>query len=343
MTSIQPYLDVPQFIVEGLGNGSMFRTGGVIQNSANGQIIAWLRENGASVGIPAPLLQSQSGAAGVFGNVMGIVGGVTLLNLAISGAAIVLLNKRLEKALDEIVREFWRDRMAKHDAALRQFFNAVHVTRAENRQQLLLESLTGLTETEMTVVSRIKELQRRGLFAKAMTERQMREAYYFHLMCMNVYKMIALCFFELGELEMACASLEEAVERHERNVRDFVSRSKVPDSISQNLIRELEGNNHSLKQISDFSLMQRDFDNFSSSDHGSTVAISLVYGIVESFDRLRGMSMALAALDITYFDWERFEAAKHDGYLTFIDMDRVSRWQKLRGLGRRAKRAKNRR
>ena len=322
----------------------MFRTGGVIQNSANGQIIAWLRENGASVGVPEPLLQVHSGATGMFGNALGIVGGVTLLNLAMSGAAVFLLEKRITNYVAQVVRqELWRDRRAKLDAAHQYLFDSYRVRSAEEKRHLLRDARRELTVAEKTIDDQISELQRGGWLSRGMSEQKAKEAYCFHLTVMNVYKMITLCYLELGDPELASEKLEEAVTKHENNVCDYVLKCGIPDTISKSLLLELKDRDGPVKRGADQPSTSRDIDSYTLSDTVNREALANVFGVLESFDRLRGMSKALTALGMVYFDWESFEAAKHDGYLTFVDIDRVSRLQKLRGLGRRAKRARNRR
>ena len=344
MTSIQPYLNVPKFIVEGLQNGSMFRTGGVIQESGSGQIIAWLRENGTAVGLPESLLPVNSGLTGAFGNALGIVGGVTLLNLAISGAAVLFLEKRIRDNLAQVVeQEFWRDRNARLDAARQHFINAYRVRSVEDKRHLLRDARSGLTVAEATIVDRIRQLQKKGWLSSGMSDQKAKEAYCFHLMVMNVYKMIALCYLELGELEVASANLEEAVARHERNVHEFVQNCPIPNSISQSLLSGLQNNSRRVRRNDDELSSPRDIDSYLSGDKINKEALSNAFGVLESFDRLRGVSKGLDALGMVYFDWESFAAAQHDGYVTFVDMDQVPRWTKMRGLGRRAKRDKKRR
>ncbi len=115
MATIQPYLNVPKFIVEGFQNGSMFRTGGVIQESGSGQIVAWLREAGDLDGSQA-FAESLFGMAGTGSRATGFMFGATAMFLPF--ALSVYHTRQSEKHVFDRVakvveREFWSDRMAK--------------------------------------------------------------------------------------------------------------------------------------------------------------------------------------------------------------------------------------
>jgi hypothetical protein len=133
MAFLNVLFEVPAFVREGLGGGSMIRRGGVIQwaaGSRKGEVVAWLRE---SQGLREHLRGSVSlpqGAAAQYAQLgigMTTVIGVQIFTLAVVAIGFAIINqklKALDRKLDVVLSELrhlseevaWLDR--RNDLAL---------------------------------------------------------------------------------------------------------------------------------------------------------------------------------------------------------------------------------
>ncbi len=346
MTSIQPYLDVPKFIVEGLGNGSMFRTGGVIQETASGQIVAWLRETGDSDRGQA-VTQSLFGTAGVDAGAMGFMFGsaTMLLPIALNAHHTRRSEKRIVDKLTKVIeREFWLDRMAKYNAAREDFNKAYHVTNTDEKRHKLRTSRDRLSEVKWPIYSELDRLQD----CSGLSDEDGEKAYYLHLLAMNLHGMITTCYLELDEPDVAKMTLNDAIKHHYPYVRTFVRKRIGLDSLSHQSVwqrpdREAIFNRYSsvssfthyiklidwlggsgyqtipkpvssrmgsfLRNTTD-SLAESRFENFITAVGFQSVILPQSYAMIENLDRLRGVALKLsftAAPGRTFFLWEEYE------------------------------------
>ncbi|WP_313651306.1 hypothetical protein [Pseudomonas soli] len=93
MIDLNVVFQVPDFIAEGLQNGTLERVGGVIRNSLSKKVVAWLKE-GQAVQLESPsneLLQQMQSLA-MSSN---IALGLQVANLAVSVAGFALLYRKL--------------------------------------------------------------------------------------------------------------------------------------------------------------------------------------------------------------------------------------------------------
>ena len=369
MATIHPFLTVPNFIADGLANGSMFRTGGVIQNSSNGQIVAWLRDADALIDFEDISLLSVMDAQGKsFGAASTFVKAAPfLMTFALTHIAIRDSERRIVDDLSaKIKREFWLDRMGRLDAARQQFDFAYGDCSAEEKQRLLREASVKLAELKRPIHSEIESLQSCTSLSQADGE----QAFCLHLLAMYIYRMDTFCYLELDEPEKARSILEESLRQHEANLRMFVRKRIRLDTRAQKtiwkhhdcakilakyarmttfegyktLIEWLGGHGYSRnkKQTSNrLSKLWRDtstalaiseFDQFICARSVNDVILPQAFGLIENFNRLRGLALYLsftAAPGRTYFQWETYEQSKFDGdvgLVTFVDMDALSRW-----------------
>lgn len=168
---LEVLLRFPPKIIAGLLSGELRLWGGVVRNAANGQIVALLQEGGSIAsnsnlggGLLKTLLDASSGglASTVTGAVnaavtahshflimqqlhgltalVGIVGGIGVLNLAVSVISTGILLKRLadlERAIEglyeHVSKEFSQDRQVKMEAAIHAATDALNMDDPYNR------------------------------------------------------------------------------------------------------------------------------------------------------------------------------------------------------------------
>ena len=377
MASIHPYLNVPDFIINGLNDGSMFRTGGVIQETASGQIVAWLREAGDPDRSQAAA-HSIFGTAGVNAGAMGFMFGsaTMLLPIALNAHLTRRSEARIVDKLTEIIeRQFWLDRMAKYNAAREDFNKAYHVANIDEKHHKLRTARDRLAEVKWPIYSELDRLQD----CSALSDQDGGIAYYLHLLAMNLHGMVTTCYLELDEPEVAKMTLNDAIEQHHPYVRTYVRKRIGLDSLSHmavwqrpdrqaifnrysnvssftqyiKLIDWLGGSGYQtipkpvssrmgsfLRNTTD-SFAESRFENFITGIAFQSVILPQAYTVIENLNRLRGLSLKLAftaAPGRTFFLWEEYEskaATGHDGIVTFVDEDKLSRWQQLRAKLRR--------
>ena len=168
---LEVILRFPPKIIAGLLSGELRLWGGVVRNAANGQIVALLKEGGSIAGnsnlgggLLKTLLDASTGglSTAVTGAVnaavtahshflimqqlhglttlVGIVGGIGVLNLAVSVISTGILLKRLadlEKAIEglyeHVSKEFSQDRHVKMEAAIQAATDALNMNDPYNR------------------------------------------------------------------------------------------------------------------------------------------------------------------------------------------------------------------
>lgn len=97
MTSINVLFELPQYIINGLANGTYERVGGVIRKATGKKtVVAWLTEMSGSVGE-----KSNTSFSSVFTNER-LMMGMQAANLAVSVAGFAIMNYKLGKIEDAV-------------------------------------------------------------------------------------------------------------------------------------------------------------------------------------------------------------------------------------------------
>lgn len=102
---IEVLFDIPKCVKDGLVSGTMVRTGGVIQNKENGQVVCWLREIGEKVGDPNPVNSTipADALAGELACGFGLVIAVQLACTYYLAQKIEHLEEKIDKLHNEII------------------------------------------------------------------------------------------------------------------------------------------------------------------------------------------------------------------------------------------------
>ena len=197
MLPLEVVFDVPPAIVRGLATGALERVGGVIRETGSKQVVMWLRE-GAQIannsnlagGVLKSLLNVGSGglASVAFGaldaavsasrhneiiqqfgaltNLVTMVGGLGVLNLATTVISTGLILKRLndlEQAIRDldiaIAKQFAQNRQAKMDAAIQAAEDALSMDSPSNRKARADSALDKLYEARQQIWLEIDTLQ----------------------------------------------------------------------------------------------------------------------------------------------------------------------------------------
>lgn len=100
MTSLDVTFDVPQWILDGLMNGSMERVGGVVRTTGGKEVVMWLRETGRVLQDDTPDVLSQLSSVVTNQNIMI---GLQAANLVVSAAGFVVMYYKLDKIEKQLV------------------------------------------------------------------------------------------------------------------------------------------------------------------------------------------------------------------------------------------------
>jgi hypothetical protein len=183
MTSLHVQFDIPDWVIEGLQDGSLERIGGVVREKASKAVRLWLSETGDfSWEKAASALPQEIAELGV-GGVAGVALQTTNLAVSVVGLSLILNRiSRLETRLsqmdgtinrigDDVQRLGQRQllhALATLKAALKRVENARLVARDSTRTQLLTDSLARLQEGTAYFMEVLRALDRDGeLFPRA--------------------------------------------------------------------------------------------------------------------------------------------------------------------------------
>ncbi len=212
---IRVELDIPDDIVNGLTNGTLERVGGVIRNSGNKRIVAWLREGGnmsRSTSSNLQLLPSLLQVAGMNARTVAVVvGAVTvagpLLDVAITTYTIHHLTRRIE-ALKKEIEEIC-DRIDRHFAKAE---SAALQTALQIANELLdTEDSGSRREKANDVIARLVNAEKLLLMDldDALNGNKLRKAGVLIDTVTSVNMLAARCSFDVGEENIATSRLDK--------------------------------------------------------------------------------------------------------------------------------------
>ncbi len=250
-------LEVPLVIAKGLASGQLERVGGVVRDIASKHVVMWLREGGQidsntdlAGGLLKTVLQASSGgmASTLTGavnlaatarshymimqelraltNLVGIVGGIGVLNLAATAISTAILLKRLsdlERAIeglhDHVSREFSQDRQVKLESAIHAATDALSMDSPHNRKLQANSAIDKLYAARQHIWREVDTLKGSS-----------RDAAYNQLMQNNILQAMQLdslrsrCLLEINELSRAKAYLAENLADYRETSRLLVHR-----------------------------------------------------------------------------------------------------------------------
>lgn len=170
MPALEVLFDVPDKIAAGLKAGQLERIGGVIVNSENKQVVAWLRDGVLKQDQPFPqalasALSISRGQAQLMTQLAALMGAGQLINLAVTAASFHAVMQRLDRMSEQIYQlgeavraEFKRDREIQFRSALQSARDAYETTNIENRQLALRDALKGLNEARDNFLHDFRDL-----------------------------------------------------------------------------------------------------------------------------------------------------------------------------------------
>jgi hypothetical protein len=358
---IEVLFEIPTAIQSGLANGTLERIGGVIRDTNNKQIVAWLREGGKissnpniSQGLMGTLLQyGGKSSTAILGST------ASVLNVAMAGyysykiiEQLLSLHQELEKIHERIAQEFSRDRLVQLETALemaRDAMEADNETYADNAISHLLEARNHLL------------YDFKAHRTNANTADQLRQAQYDLIQAMLVDTMRIRCYLMTDE-RFALTRLKECIDDFALLVKDFIPQwlgdhpalyfhQDVTDADLRRFIdieARLRGQDDVLMEL--IQAYRQDFwkpevirplqdplflgvinvsfvgrnEPESVPDH--LVALDQVEILIENYDRLEGFRLELASKRLTFHDWEaQVDMSDWDDYALLVDNDVMER------------------
>ena len=250
-------LEVPLVIAKGLASGQLERVGGVVRDIASKHVVMWLREGGQidsntdlAGGLLKTVLQASSGgmASTLTGlvdtavtarshfiilqqlqgltNLVGLVGGVGVLNLAATVISTGIILKRLndlEQAIREldiaIAKQFAQDRQVKMDAAIQAAEDALSMESPSNRISRADSALDKLYEARQHIWLEIDTLKGSSRYT-ANNDLMQKNI----LQGMQLDWLRSRCLLELGEVRRAKAYLDSKLNDYRETSRSLVHR-----------------------------------------------------------------------------------------------------------------------
>lgn len=382
MSSIEVLLEVPPAIAQGLANGTLERVGGVIREVGNKQVVAWLREGG-SLDIVRGLGTVAGGPGSVAASLLNtavstrshheimkalekqgmLIGTMGILNIAISGCTLYILNRRInhlgeqiEKLHDRVVKEFNRDRWIKLSAALD---SVRDVAEAEgDSYKLDVPKLNReLNEGRKHILDDVNDL-----LEDSMGSEQGQMAQDYLLLAMQVDKMRIRCYLETDQPKLARNRLKERLKNYRKRTSKFVCKllgvyraryfhEKVINENLQRYIRIegwLRGKDDVLMDVikdyrSDFwnqDAIQDIIPGRSLPGRPSEkpihhlTALAQAEILIENFQRLEGFEGELDAIErLGLKEWNNadvfnlkddFNIKEHDDYVLLVNKDRLA-------------------
>ena len=347
------HLEVPEFIEEGLVNGTMERVGGVIRNTDDQQTIAWLRQGGQLGQVAessAGLLEHVTRLSGS-GNlaITRLLAGVTpFLNISMAGFSLLehILGIRaheaeLERIYDRVSEEFQRDREVELQAAL-DFAENILLARSDAyKYQAVARATSELGVARKQLLRDLEELLQVENF-----EETAELAMSYHVLAMKVCIMSTRLHLEIGEEDIAMDELAKCVSEHENHTRNLVRmwlgnypalyfHESVSDEYLERYLdveRWLRGKRDILKDV--VKANRRSFWNEDAVDvlftrRGMNMVIdedpfylqSIPYAevLIENFQRLKGIKLELNSMCMpTFAEWESFDG---DGSFSISEHD----------------------
>ncbi|KGF72697.1 hypothetical protein DO97_06670 [Neosynechococcus sphagnicola sy1] len=205
MVPLTVTFDMPGQIVTGLANGSLVRTGGVVQDTS-GKVVMWLREF------------SEMGVMnGISSGILPFTAATSMLNLGISAVGFTVILKRLkdlekqlekvQESLEKIENKIDLSFYANFRAALDLAINSFTMKNLHNRRSSALCAINRFLEAEYTYA----DLADKELAIKSRIAGE-----YILALCL-AYVAEARCYLELNEFDTAIKRFKEG--KHEINIR----------------------------------------------------------------------------------------------------------------------------
>lgn len=389
MSSIEVLLEIPPAIAQGLANGTLERVGGVIREVGNKQVVAWLREGGkiasnpniltGGLGSVATSLLNTAVSAHSHHLIMQalarqgmLIGTMGILNIAISGYTLYILNRRINhlgKQIKKIAAEFDRDRWNKLASALESMRD---VAEAEgDSYKLDVPRLNErLNEGRKHILDKVEDR-----LGDSIDSKQGQIAQDYLLLAMQVDTMRIRCYLETDEHKMARDRLKERLEDYRNRTSEFVHKllgvhharyfhksvidedlaryiriedwlNHGKDDVLMDVIKKYRGDFWNQDAIQDI-IPGRSLPGRPSEEpiHHLT-ALAQAELLIENFQRLEGFEGELDAIErLGLKEWEDlnnaavfnlkddFNIDKHDDYVLLVDRDMLAKVERL-GLGR---------
>lgn len=388
MLPLEVVFEVPPAIVRGLATGAFERVGGVIRETGSKQVVMWLRE-GAKIAdnsdLPAGVLKSvldvgSGGLSGVafgaldavvaanrhnqimqqFGaltNLVGMVGGIGVLNLAITVVSATILLKRLsdiEKSIKDlgagITKLFANDRRVKMEAAINAANLALTMEGDNNRRTHAHLAIDKLFEARQHIWLEIDTLKGCSRYAEnnELMQKNVEQA-------MRLDALYGRCLLELENITLAKNFLESNLQEYRETSRNIVHRHLGAHRaayfhhtvLESDMLRYIAienwlrpGGNRLMEVLLG---NRRDFWNNDVADGkgikkpGKQRYIdALIHSelLIENYQRFRGLHAEIEVIEsriISYSEWElqqeealakaEINLAEHQDYVLLVDKD----------------------
>ena len=196
MTTVNASFHIPEYIAQGISNGTYERVGGVIREADSKQVVAWLRETGKASKILESVLPQVSAVSSV-------------LNLAVSTMGFIIVLKRLgvieqrleqaQEVLQTIDYKIDLSFYANFRAALDLAINAFTMTNSETRKMSAMQAINRFLEAEHHY-TKLTDIEI-GNGSQVADE-------YLSTLCL-AYVTEVRCYLELEEIDTARRRLQE--------------------------------------------------------------------------------------------------------------------------------------
>lgn len=217
MAKIRVEFEVPDEIVDGLGNGTFERYGGVIRHADSKQIFAFLQEGGnmsrkGSSGLT--LLPTLLRATGMNAKTVAVVAGAVtiagpLLDIAITAYTIhhltrriEALKKEIEEIYDRIVRHFTKSETAALQTALQIANELLDTEDAVSRREKANDVVARLVNAEKLLLMDLDD---------ALNGRRLRKAGVLIDTVTSINMLSTRCSFEVGDEKIAIRRLSNSL------------------------------------------------------------------------------------------------------------------------------------
>ena len=252
MLPLEVVFDVPPEIEHGLKTKALERLGGVIRESGSKQVVMWLRE-GAKIadnsnlagGVLRSLLDAGSGGlAGVaFGaldavvaanrhnqimqqfnsltNLVGLVGGIAVVNLGVSVVSLAVLVKRfrdIEKQLEGLYEELQKDRDDYLQAGLEAAQDAATAATkgdTENKREYALQAIGRLRQARRPILDKAE---------KTASSENVNLHLAYLSQAMQVDSVLIRCFLEIDDSANAKRRLKKALVDYREKIKFAVNK-----------------------------------------------------------------------------------------------------------------------
>ncbi len=240
MPTINVDLEVPNRILQGLLNGSLERVGGVIRAADSKQTVAWLRDsniqktnftNDLVHTVPAKQILQASGAHASTAAAL-LHKALPIMNLSFFALSVWQMlsetetqRAELERLYERIRGEFDRDRLINLAAGLEQAKKLRRLKDKSTKQQKTVVVIDRLTEARLQLLKHCEELLDKIQPDESELPLQ------HHIIAMRITILMAHCWEEIGEYELAREDLNEDLERHKSSVRSYIQKCMVDPAL----------------------------------------------------------------------------------------------------------------